>query len=236
MSNQYRPLLAIIKKELLENSRSGWVNAPLTALLIVLLVGVNAKNMAASFPPEQIPAIYGLLALYIPLITMPFYASSVLNSAINGERSRGSMLPLLSTGKSPELFWLGKLLATFILSYGVMLMAVVAYMGYILFYERQEIFINAQGVFNMLVTTPIIALLVMALQALIFWLFQSSTLIAVLIPLAILFGGAEMLSQIDVVNPSFLTAFMAILLSALLVGILATLVSRIPRSKAAGLT
>ncbi|MCA9940502.1 MAG: hypothetical protein KC418_17810 [Anaerolineales bacterium] len=219
----------------MENSRSGRVNAPLTALLVVLLVGVNARDTAVMFPPEQVPKVYGSLALYIPLITMPFYASAVLNNAIQSERTRGSIVPLLNFGGNPVNVWMGKLLATFILSYGVMLIGLIAYVGYIGLYEKQAILIDGPGFFNMLVTMPLVALLLIAVQAFIYWTFKSSTLLAVLIPITIMFGGAELLSRVEVKTPPFFWALVGVVLSICLVGILAVFVSRVPKSKVAGL-
>lgn len=231
----FKPLLALIKKELLENSRHSWINGPLTALLVVLLVGVNARDAAATLPPTQAAQVYGLLAVYIPLIAMPFYASAVLSNAIQAERTRGGMLPLLIFGSNPAIVWLGKLLGAFILAYIVMLLGVAAYAGYTYLYLEQTIFLNGTGLFNLLITMPVAALVIIAFQAFTYWVFRSSTLLAVLIPIAIMFGGAEILSRIEVANPTFLTALVFILLSLGVIGFLAAIVARFPKSRVAGL-
>lgn len=235
MTIQFKPVKAIIKKELLENSRSGWINAPLTALLVVLLVGMNARETVQALPPAQIAQAYGLFALYIPLITMPFYASAVLNNAIQVERTRGSIVPLLNFGGNPVNVWLGKLLGTFFLAYGTMLLGLAAYAGYVLLYERQQIAINELGILNMFVTMPLVALLLIAFQGVLYWVFKSSTLLAVLVPIAILFGGVEILSRVEVTSPPIFLALTAIVLSLCLVGLLAVIVARVPKSKVAGL-
>lgn len=113
----WNQFVAIVRKELLEASRSGlWPIALALGLSVAQQIivhgrvnrGEDASNVA------QVLALGLLAPLVIPIIGNRLVARGLLR-----ERLTGVMVPLLTTPAPPALLWAGKVVAAFLASYAV---------------------------------------------------------------------------------------------------------------------
>ncbi len=226
-------LMALLRKEMVEALRSGWVNIPITALLTCILLITKASKPPHTLPPEAARLLKEGVPLFIPLLSMPFYASTVLNRAIQTERMRGGMMPLMTYGGRPSEVWLGKVLASFVLGYVVMLLSAAGYIGYGA-WRGQDVVPPVATLPHMLVTMPLAALTLIALQALLFWVMSRSALLSVILPLLVMFGGAQLVVVLGFIRISGALGVSSWIMSLLFVTAFGFIVERYPRDRAAG--
>lgn len=224
-------LAALIRKEILEGVRAGWMNIPaVAALTVMLLVGTPREGLS----PDVLALLQAKLPIFLPLLAMPFYASTVLSRAIQTERLRGGLLPLLVYGGSAAEVWLAKVLGAFMLAYVVMLLSLGGYIGYGLWAHR-DVVPAASALPHVLITMPVAALSLIALQALLFWVMGRSALLSVILPLVVMFGGAQLVILLGLRSISGASGTLAMLASCIVVAVLTMVVARYPRERAAGL-
>jgi hypothetical protein len=223
-------LAALIGKELREALRAGWANIPATALLTVLLLVAKTPHGASG----AAALLQTRLAVFLPLLAMPFYASTVLSRAIQTERLRGGLLPLFIYGGSTAEVWLAKVLGASILAYVVMLLSLGGYLGYGLQLGR-DVIPPWSALPHLFVTMPVAALSLIALQAALFWMMGRSSLLSVIVPLVVMFGGAQLVVLLGLRPISPLTAVLAMLASCAVVATLVLIVHHYPRERAAGI-
>ena len=220
-------LTALIRKEVLEALRAGWANIPLTAAVtVVLLVRIPYGGPAAT-------ALRARILMFMPLLAMPFYASTVLSRAIQTERLRGGLLPLLVYGGPPAEVWLAKLLGAFSLAYGVMLLSLGGYVGYGA-WEGYNWMPPLAAVPYIMLTMPVIALSLIALEGILFWVMARSAMLSVAVPIVLMFGGAQLVITLGSRSISATTASLAMLASCAVVVALTMVVALYPRERAAG--
>lgn len=227
-------LAALIRKEILEGVRAGWANIPATAALTVLMLATPMALRRGNLPPEALALLQARLPIFLPLLAMPFYASTVLSRGIQLERLRGGLLPLLIYGGSAAEVWLAKVLGAFSLAYVVMLLSLGGYVGYGAWFGR-HVMPPAAALPHLFITTPLAALSLIALQALLFWVMPRSALLSVVIPLTVMFGGAQLVILLGLRSISGASSALAVLASCAVVGASALVVARYPRERAAGL-
>jgi hypothetical protein len=227
-------LAALIRKEILEGLRAGWVNIPATAALTVMLLATPMATGRRTLSPEALALLQSRLPIFLPLLAMPFYASTVLSRAIQTERLRGGLLPLLVYGGSAAEVWLAKVLGAFGLSYVVMLLSLGGYVGYGAWLGR-NLMPAASTLPYVLVATPVAALSLIALQALLFWVMARSALLSVVVPIVVMFGGAQLVVLLGLRPISAASGGLAVLASCAIVAASAVVVARYPRERAAGL-
>ena len=227
-------LAALIRKEILEGLRAGWANIPATAAVAVMLLFSPVASPRGDLSPEALALLQSRLLIFLPLLAMPFYASTVLSRAIQTERMRGGLMPLLVYGGSPAEVWLGKLLGAFALSYVVMLLSLGGYVGWGTWTGRDVV--PAVSVLpQILVIMPVAALSLIAVQALLFWVMGRSALLSVILPIVVMFGGAQLVVLLGLYSLSTATGLLAMLASCVLVAALTVMVARFPRERVAGL-
>ncbi|HET8772621.1 MAG TPA: hypothetical protein VFP80_02470 [Thermoanaerobaculia bacterium] len=166
---------ALLDKELREGLRAGWANIPATALAAVALLATSEAR--APF------------LVFLPLVAMPFHAGTVLSRSIQTERLQGGLLPLLIYGGRPVEVWSAKVAAAFLLAYAASLLALA---GFWLFIAPPP----AGTLPHLLVTMPLASLGLISLEAFLFWVMGNSSMLAVALPLALLFGSAQLVSRI----------------------------------------
>lgn len=166
---------ALLDKELREGLRAGWANIPATALAAVALLATSEAR--APF------------LVFLPLVAMPFHAGTVLSRSIQTERAQGGLLPLLIYGGHPSEVWAAKVAAAFLLAYATSLLALA---GFWLCIAPPP----SGTLPHLLVTMPIASLGLISLEGLLFWVMGNSSLLAVALPLALLFGSAQLVSRI----------------------------------------
>lgn len=223
-------LLVLVGKEVREALRTGWANIPATALLTVLL-------LVAKTPREASPTAVLLqtgLAVFLPLLAMPFYASTVLSRSIQTERLRGGLLPLFIYGGSPAEVWLGKVLGAFLLAYVVMLLSLGGYLGYGLWLGRAVV-PSWTALPHLFVTMPVAALSMIALQAALFWMMVRSSLLSVIVSIVVMFGGVQLVVLLGLRPISPIGGAVAMLTSCAVVAALAFAIDRYPRERVAGI-
>ncbi|HEX7681567.1 MAG TPA: ABC transporter permease [Thermoanaerobaculia bacterium] len=226
-------LTALIRKEILEGVRAGWVNIPATAALTVMLLVASMATSRRTLSPDALAMLQARLPIFLPLLAMPFYASTVLNRAIQTERLRGGLLPLLVYGGSTAEVWLAKVLGAFLLAYVVMLLSLGGYVGYGVWLGR-DFLPSASALPQVLIAMPLAALSLIALQALLFWVMGKSALLSVIVPLVIMFGGTQLVVLLGLRPISGAVGALAPLASCAVVTALAMIVARYPRERAAG--
>lgn len=166
---------ALLNKELREGLRAGWANIPATALAAVALLATSESR--APF------------LVFLPLVAMPFHAGTVLSRSIQTERMQGGLLPLLIYGGRPSQVWSAKVAAAFVLAYATTLVALA---GFWLFIAPPP----SGTLPHILLTMPLASLALICLEALLFWVMGNSSMLAVAMPLALLFGSAQLVSRI----------------------------------------
>lgn len=224
-------LIALIGKEIREGVRAGWANIPATAAVTVMLLATATPRGIAS--SDAVALLQAQIAVFLPLLAMPFYASTVLNRAIQTERMRGGFLPLFIYGGSTAEVWLAKVLGAFLLAYIVMLLSLGGYIGYGEWLGRD--FIPPWAALpHVFITIPIAALSLIALQALLFWVMGRSALLSVVVPIVVMFGGVQLIVLLGFRPVTPATAALSILTSCLVVTGSAYIVHRYPRERAAG--
>ena len=226
-------LAALVRKEILEGLRAGWANIPATAAVAVMLLFSPVASPHGDVSPEALALLQSRLPIFLPLLAMPFYASTVLSRAIQTERLRGGLMPLLVYGGSPAEVWLGKLLGAFALSYVVMLLSLGGYVGWGLWTGRDVV--PALSVLpHVLITMPLAALSLIALQAVLFWMLGRTAILSVILPIVVMFGGAQLVVLLGLRSISAATGLVAVLASCFVVAVLTAMVARYPRERAAG--
>jgi ABC-2 type transport system permease protein len=145
----WRRTKAIVEKELREYRRNGQVFFYATAVLPLIflvqpLIQVFTLSSRASVPLRHEHTLIYMLAIPV-LVPAALAAFSVV-----GERSQGTLEPVLSTPIRREELLLGKALAAFIPS------VVVAYVVFVLFVAVVELFARA-GVASALIQGPEVA-------------------------------------------------------------------------------
>jgi len=225
-------IMALVRKEIVEGLRSGWLNIPATAAVSVMLL--LAPLSRSGLTPAAAALLQARIAIFLPLLAMPFFAGTMLSRAIQTERLRGGLLPLLVYGGSPAEVWLSKVLGAFALSYGVMLLSLGGYIGYGRWHGR-DLLPALSALPYVFVVMPIAALSLIAAQALLFWVMGRSALVSVILPLVILFGGAQLVAFLGLGPVSAKAGGAAVLVSAIVVAVLAMAVHAYPRERAAGL-
>lgn len=223
-------LFALIGKEIREALRAGWANLPATAVVTVLLLVAKTPHDSSA----DAALLQSRLAIFLPLLAMPFYASTVLSRAIQTERLRGGLLPLLVYGGSAAEVWLAKILGAFVLSYGVMLLSLSGYLGYGAWLGR-EVLPPWAAVPHVLITMPVAALGLIALQAALFWMIGRSSLLSVIVPIVVMFGGVQLVVLLGLQPISLPTAALAMLGSLALLAALLLAIHHYPRDRAAGI-
>ena len=227
-------LIALIRKEILEGVRAGWANIPATAVLTVMLLVTPLAAARRTLSPEALALLQATLPIFLPLLAMPFYASTVLSRAIQTERLRGGLLPLLIYGGSAAEVWLAKVLGAFSLAYVVMLLSLGGYIGYGVWLGRN--FVPAVSALPyVLIAMPVVALSLIALQAMLFWMMGRSALLSVIVPIVVMFGGAQLVVMLGFRSISGASGVLAMLGSCAVVAALTMVVARYPRERAAGL-
>ena len=224
-------LIALIHKEIVEGLRAGWVNIPATAMLTVMLLATAKRG---ALPPDALAQLQARLPIFLPLLAMPFYASTVLSRAIQTERLRGGLLPLLIYGGSTAEVWLAKVLGAFSLAYTVMLLSLAGYIGYGRWVGR-DVLPAAAALPQIFITMPVAALSLIAIQALLFWVMGRSALLSVIIPIAVMFGGTQLVLLLGFRPMSATSGVLAMLTSCIVVAVLTIVVAYYPRERAAGL-
>lgn len=223
-------LLALIGKEIREALRAGWANIPATALLTVLLLVAKTPRGAS----DAAALMQTRLAVFLPLLAMPFYASTVLSRAIQTERMRGGLLPLFIYGGSTAEVWLAKVFGACMLAYVVMLLSLGGYLGYGLWLGR-DVIPPWSALPHLFVTMPVASLSLIGLQAALFWMMGRSSLLSVIVPIVVMFGGAQLVVLLGLHPISLLTAVLAMLTSCAVVAALAFIIHCYPRERAAGI-
>lgn len=223
-------LLALIGKEIREALRAGWANIPATALLTVLLLVAKTPREGS----DAAAASQTGLAVFLPLLAMPFYASTVLSRAIQTERLRGGLLPLFIYGGSPAEVWLGKVFGASILAYVVMLFSLGGYLGYGVWLGR-DVLPPWSALPHLFVTIPVTALSMIALQAALFWMMGRSSLLSVIVSIVVMFGGVQVVVLLGFRPISATATVVAMLTSCAVVAALAFAVHHYPRERAAGI-
>jgi hypothetical protein len=165
---------------------------------------------------------------------MPFYGSTVLSRAIQTERLRGGLLPLLVYGGSAAEVWLAKLLGAFFLSYVVMLLSLAGYVGHGVWAGR-NVMPALSALPHVFITMPVAALSLIALQAVLFWIMGRSALLSVVLPLVVMFGGVELVVMLGFGSLSAAMGILSMLASCSVVAMLTMVIARYPRERAAGL-
>jgi hypothetical protein len=227
-------LTALIWKEILEGLRAGWANIPATAVLTVMLLIAPLASSRRTLAPELLALLQARLPIFLPLLAMPFFASTVLSRAIQTERLRGGLLPLLVYGGSAAEVWLAKVLGAFLLAYVVMLLSISGYIGYGAWLGRD--FAPAASALPMvLIAMPVAALSLIAVQALLFWVMGRSALLSVIVPIVVMFGGTQLVVMLGFRSISAAVGALTMLASCLVVAALTAVVARYPRERAAGL-
>ncbi|HEX7677925.1 MAG TPA: hypothetical protein VF713_07375 [Thermoanaerobaculia bacterium] len=231
---KFSRLTALIRKEIIEGVRAGWANIPVTALLTVMLLAAQMSSARRTMSPDAIALLQTRLPIFLPLLAMPFYASTVLSRAIQTERLRGGLLPLLVYGGNAAEIWLAKVLGAFLLAYVVVLLSLGGYVGYGAWIGRD--FTPALSALpHVLLAMPVAALSLIALQALLFWVMGRTALLSVIVPLAVMFGGTQLVVLLGFRSISVTSDALAMLASCALVVALAMIVANYPRERAAGL-
>jgi len=226
-------LAALMRKEIIEGLRAGWANIPATAAVaVMLLLSPVATPHGAS--PATLALLQTKLPIFLPLLAMPFYGSTVLSRAIQTERLRGGLLPLLIYGGSTAEVWLGKVLGAVVLSYVVMLLSLGGYLGYG-FWAGRNVLPSASALPHVLITMPFAALSLIALQALLFWMMGRSALLSVILPIVVMFGGAQLVAMLGFRSITGASGTLAMVASFAVVAGSAIAVARFPRERAAGL-
>ena len=227
-------LTALIRKEIVEGLRAGWANIPAIAVLTVMLLATPMGTARRSLSPEALSLLMARLPIFLPLLAMPFYASAVLSRAIQTERLRGGLLPLLIYGGSPAEVWLSKVLGAFSLAYVVMLLSLGGYISYGAWLGR-DYAPAASALPYVLIAMPVAALSLIALQALLFWVMGRSALLSVVVPLVVMFGGAQLVVVLGFRSISAASGALAMLASCAVVAASTVVVARYPRERASGL-
>lgn len=203
---------ALLNKELREGLRAGWANIPATALAAVALLATSRSRA-------------GML-LFLPLVAMPFHAGTVLSRSIQTERLRGGLLPLLIYGGRPSEVWLSKLAAAFALAYASSLLALI---GFTVWIGPPP----AASLGHILITMPLASLALIAMETLLFWMMGNSSLLTVALPLALLFGSAQIAARIGMQPVSPATAAALIGGSLLASAAMTAIVDRVPAERIA---
>lgn len=227
-------LAALIQKELREAIRAGWLNIPATAILAVMLLASPVANPRDTLSPDALALLQARLPIFLPLLAMPFYASTVLNRAIQTERLRGGLLPLLIYGGSAAEVWLAKVLGASILAYLVMLLTLGGYVGYGAWNGR-DLVPAVTALPHILISMPVAALALIALQAVLFWVMGRSPLLNVVLPILIMFGGTQLVVMLGLRAPSAVTGALAVVASLAVLAASTFVIARYPRERAAGL-
>jgi len=227
-------MTALLRKEIIEGLRAGGRNIPFTAALMVVMLITTVSGRRAALTPGALSLLQAQLPVFLPLLAIPFYASTVLTRAIQTERLRGGLVPLLIHGGSAAEVWLAKVAGAFALAYGVMLLSLGGYAAYGAWSGR-HLAPSLAALPHLLVTMPLAALSVIALQALLFWVMPRSALLSVIVPLTVLFGGTQLV-VLWALRPLSLTgAALAVVSSGLVLGLSALVEAHYPRERAAGL-
>lgn len=198
---------ALFEKELREGWRTGWGNIPAAALAALMLLAWSPSRAH--------------LVLFLPLLSMPFLGATVLNRSIQTERLRGGLTPLLIYGGRRAEPWLAKVAAAFALAY---LTVPLALAGYVFRFGAPA----AGSIVHLLVTIPMAALGVIALEAALFWMLGRSSLLTVVLPLALLFSTAPLVARLGGGAPSAAGALVIAGGASVLVALLAMAIDRYP--------
>ncbi len=227
-------LFALVRKEMIEGLRAGWANIPATAAVTVMLLASPLANPSGKLSPDALALLQARLPIFLPLLAMPFYGSTVLSRAIQTERLRGGLLPLLVYGGSTAEVWLSKVLGAFALSYVVMLLSLAGYIGHGAWAGR-DVMPALSALPHVLVTMPVAALSMIALQALLFWVMGRSALLSVVLPIVVMFGGVQLVVLLGFGSLSPAAGIVSMLASCAVVTLLTLAIARFPRERAAGL-
>jgi hypothetical protein len=169
-------------------------------------------------------------------MVIPYIANALLLRSLVEERQKQTILPLLATGTPPTVIWSTKLVVAFTISYAAMLISLALHMLMIVYYWHISLHLTPQILFGALVITPLLALAVVALTALIFWAFYHTQLVASVLPVVVAMstwgfaynspGGGDIVRRITPIS------FVA---PAFIIGIGILYIARMPRRRIAGL-
>ena len=228
---------AIARKELREGLRTGWKFVLQILGLAVFLNWFVVRSYVATVGKDarllQLAASMSLI--YVSLMVIPYIANALLVRSLVEERHKQTILPLLATGTPPVAIWLTKLVVAFAVSYAAMLVSLGLHALMIVYYWHIPLYFTPQILLGALVVTPLLALAVVALTALVFWAFYHTHLVASVIPVVVAMStwgfaynspGGDILRRIMIV--SFVAPPFIIFMGAIYI-------ARMPRRRIAGL-
>lgn len=200
---------AIIKKELLEASRTGWSYVLATLALSTYIQWFTVRNYLAmarkvadgtqqgiGLTADQLMALAPTLSLvFVAPIVVPFVSNGILSRSLIRERLLGTLLPLLATGVDSGLVWTSKVLAAFFFSYAVALAAVGINLAMVSGYFHLTIAWSPALIVTVLLLAPVVSLAIVAVMSFLFWTVKAARFIAATLPVVTsmaLFGYVSM--------------------------------------------
>jgi hypothetical protein len=130
-----------------------------------------------------------LTLLLIGPFTVPQWTTTSLNRGHTRDQIRGALVPLLCTGVPPGLYWLGRVIAAFLLSYMFTLLSVALDALMIQLYFKIPLVLNPSIWAAILVSAPIASLVLPAAMFLLSWASRTTSNVTAFLPTIVLFGG-----------------------------------------------
>jgi ABC-type transport system involved in multi-copper enzyme maturation permease subunit len=195
--------IAIIRKELREQKRSGWLfilgvvgfasYAQWLAMRSYIGMSKNlAEQEAGGLGPAQILALAPSLSLvFVGPMVIPFLGNGFLSRSLLRERLLGTLIPILATGVDPGVVWAAKVLAAFLGCYLVTLACIVIDLFIIAFQFHLPVTLSPATVVTVFFIAPLAGLAVLAIMSFLFWTVRGANYVAATLPVIVstaLFG------------------------------------------------
>ena len=181
---------AVIWKEKREFLRSAKAYIFFTVIFTVVMQLMTSNQIVdnTTIPYELKRVLCGYSILYIALMSIPFFGSTLLSRIIYEERYVNAVHVLLATGINPSTVWVGKLLVTYFFSYTTFLISSLVY-AVIMFFAFEILIVIELNTFILaFICMPLLSFGVMSIMGYLYWVLKNHQVIGMLFPIAFVMG------------------------------------------------
>ncbi|MCL6591513.1 MAG: ABC transporter permease [Firmicutes bacterium] len=177
---------AMMWKEFVEGMRTSWFFIPLT---IAFVVGMQYLPVAQilnnkEILPLQKGMFLAMIAIYLPVMTIPFFGNVILFRSLYEERRQKSIHVLFASGVSPLSVWTGKVFLVTLLSYLISVITFVVFWLSVKLYTGFSLVMTVRLWLLIMLVMPMASIGILSLAAWSYWAFRNAAqLVGLLMPI-----------------------------------------------------
>jgi hypothetical protein len=223
---------AYFKKEILET---------VTTMRVILLLSIFSSCVMQHVIVQAVEQVWvdnntfssqlGYLLIYLDLMLLLFFGHTLINRFVYEEKTQKTICIMLGSGMSKTAMWAAKLLATFLMSYAILLVSIASHM--IVTKVIYGIWIQFTLISGLLVffSIPMLCFGFLSLVSVAYWFFSNMQVFSFVFPLVTYLGIWNIAVKLVTLTYPVPLVFVTVLIGIICFLIAFVLVKHIPKER-----